>query len=244
MRLPPHAPQVIHCDVKPANLVLQRTGDFNSARLTDFGLSHQLTRSGWAATPSRLKAVGTPLYFAPEMISMYLGAGSTGFGREVDVWGAGVVMYELLCGRKPFSGQDTAALFANIASQRPSTSGPPWDTVSEEAKELLHLCLAKDRRERISAAHALKHRWFADSAAGPGGAAPARSPSAMQRALSCGLARLCFHPAPKRATRDCHAENGAADGSSAHQQAKAHSSPEPLRLLGEGSCKVAGAIAN
>eukprot|EP00873_Tetraselmis_striata_P015769 jgi/Tetstr1/436033/TSEL_024912.t1 len=157
-----HKRKVIHCDIKLANLLLERPGDFGSVRLSDFGLSHKQKRGGLAATASGLQAVGTPLYFAPEMIGIYLGTGCAEFGAEVDVWAAGVVMYELLCGWKPFAGHDTASLFARIASQRPSTRDPPWDTISEEAKELVHLCLAKEKRERITAAQALKHRWFQD----------------------------------------------------------------------------------
>ncbi len=107
-----HARGVVHRDVKPANVLIDREG---RVRVADFGLalaagSERLTRSG--------EAVGTPHYLAPEAFVPGLGP----VGPPADVWAVGVILYEAFTGRHPFAagGLDLASLLRRIALARPA----------------------------------------------------------------------------------------------------------------------------
>eukprot|EP00873_Tetraselmis_striata_P012617 jgi/Tetstr1/432881/TSEL_022230.t1 len=150
-----HKEKVIHCDVKMENLMLHAAGDVSSVRLIDFGLCHDMKKRSWAS-----KASGTPPYFAPELARVFRGECDAVFGQHVDVWAAGVVMYELLSGEKPFNGQDFETLFRQIDEQPVLMVGAAWAGVSAEAKSLVRRCLARDFHFRISAREATRHPWL------------------------------------------------------------------------------------
>eukprot|EP00873_Tetraselmis_striata_P015538 jgi/Tetstr1/435802/TSEL_024691.t1 len=153
-----HKHSVAHLDVKPGNVMLEARGDFSTARLADLGLSQDLRERNTFRTPA-----GTPSYFAPELVHVFVKMdGACSYGKAVDLWAAGVVLYELLAGTKPFDGTTTCRLFSQICSAPVNTNTGCWETISHNAKDLAHRCLDRDQRTRITAKQALAHPWFDD----------------------------------------------------------------------------------
>lgn len=152
-----HHHRIIHCDLKLENLMLQSSGDFTTVRLTDFGLCHDMSKQPWAT-----QAAGTLPYFAPELVRVFNRVPDSVYGQQVDLWAAGVVMYELISGVKPFDAQSMKPLLRQISEQPVEMSGPAWDSVSEAAKDFLRKCLTRDFHKRISAKEALRHPWIRD----------------------------------------------------------------------------------
>ena len=133
-----HADGVVHRDLKPANVLLKQDGDALYPLLTDFGIARLADSPGLTRTS---EFVGTPAYVAPESAE---GRPQT---SAVDIYGAGILMYELLTGRPPFSGESTLEVLHQHLSaepRRPSTVPEPLWTVIER-------CLSKDPGRRPSA---------------------------------------------------------------------------------------------
>lgn len=167
-----HADGIVHRDLKPANVLLASTVVDGTEQmhpmLTDFGIARLADSPGITRTH---EFVGTPAYVAPESAE---GRPQT---SAVDVYGAGIMLYELVTGRQPFQGDGPLQILqAHLAQepQRPSTMPDPLWTVIER-------CLRKDPAQRPSAvtlAHALRV-----VAAGVGVHA---SPAAVDAALAVG----------------------------------------------------------
>ncbi|NGO68509.1 protein kinase domain-containing protein [Streptomyces boncukensis] len=141
-----HADGVVHRDLKPANVLL--TEDENGMRpmLTDFGIARLADSPGLTRTQ---EFVGTPAYVAPESAE---GRPQT---SAVDIYGAGIMLYELLTGRPPFNGDSALAVLHQHLAQEPERPAglpePVWTVVER--------CLRKRPEERPSAvnlAHALR----------------------------------------------------------------------------------------
>ncbi|KAL0601145.1 RAC-alpha serine/threonine-protein kinase [Plecturocebus cupreus] len=140
---------VVYRDLKLENLMLDKDGHI---KITDFGLCKEGIKDG--ATMKTF--CGTPEYLAPEVLE------DNDYGRAVDWWGLGVVMYEMMCGRLPFYNQDHEKLFELILMEEirfPRTLGP-------EAKSLLSGLLKKDPKQRLGggsedAKEIMQHRFFA-----------------------------------------------------------------------------------
>ncbi|MFI8458416.1 protein kinase [Kitasatospora sp. NPDC085464] len=137
-----HADGIVHRDLKPANVLLASTVVDGVERmhplLTDFGIARLADSPGVTRTH---EFVGTPAYVAPESAE---GRPQT---SAVDVYGAGIMLYELVTGRQPFQGDGAlAVLQAHLAQepQRPSTMPEPLWTVIER-------CLRKDPAQRPGA---------------------------------------------------------------------------------------------
>ncbi|MFM9556258.1 MULTISPECIES: serine/threonine-protein kinase [Streptomyces] len=133
-----HADGVVHRDLKPANVLLKQGGGEMHPMLTDFGIARLADSPGLTRTS---EFVGTPAYVAPESAE---GHPQT---SAVDIYGAGILMYELVTGRPPFNGQSALEVLHQHLSaepRRPSTVPDPLWTVIER-------CLRKNPRERPSA---------------------------------------------------------------------------------------------
>ncbi|MGV9252776.1 serine/threonine-protein kinase [Streptomyces sp. NPDC003697] len=133
-----HADGVVHRDLKPANVLLRQSGGQMHPMLTDFGIARLADSPGLTRTQ---EFVGTPAYVAPESAE---GRPQT---SAVDVYGAGILLYELVTGRPPFSGGSTLEVLHQHLSaepRRPSTVPEPLWTVMER-------CLRKNPGERPSA---------------------------------------------------------------------------------------------
>ncbi|GGT59783.1 protein kinase [Streptomyces althioticus] len=133
-----HADGVVHRDLKPANVLLKQQGDELHPMLTDFGIARLADSPGLTRTH---EFVGTPAYIAPESAE---GRPQT---SAVDIYGAGILLYELVTGRPPFSGASALEVLHQHLSaepRRPSTVPDPLWTVIER-------CLRKNPDERPGA---------------------------------------------------------------------------------------------
>ncbi|KAG9283175.1 RAC-alpha serine/threonine-protein kinase [Astyanax mexicanus] len=140
---------VVYRDLKLENLMLDKDGHI---KITDFGLCKEGITEG--ATMKTF--CGTPEYLAPEVLE------DNDYGRAVDWWGLGVVMYEMMCGRLPFYSQDHEKLFELILMEEIRFPR----TLSPEAKDLLAGLLQKDPKQRLGggpedAKEIMQHKFFA-----------------------------------------------------------------------------------
>ena len=142
---------VVHRDLKPENiLVVDRRSDVD-IKLTDFGLAKNLTAEG-------LKTFcGTPQYFAPEVLRRHNTVMGNGrYGKEIDCWSIGVILFILLSGSPPF---DVSAGFDAVASAKVVFYEDQWKHVSKEARDLVRSLLEKDAKKRMSVKDACEHPW-------------------------------------------------------------------------------------
>jgi serine/threonine-protein kinase len=130
-----HAAKIIHRDVKPANVLLQPEAGGFRPLLTDFGIARLADAPSVTRTS---QVVGTPYYLSPEVIS---GRKATG---AVDVYAAGIMLYELLTGHPPFRGRDAMEVFR--AHQTAAPQRPPG--VSDRLWAVATAALAKDPQLR------------------------------------------------------------------------------------------------
>lgn len=145
-----HEMGITHRDIKPENFLFKRDDiDDFSIKLIDFGFATYFNED----TPITSNIVGTPSYLAPEMIE---GA----HDQRCDNWSLGVVMYVLITGHFPFSGERTTKLFKAIRESRLDLSGRYWKDISKEAKQVVKGLLEKDPKKRMTAKQALEHRWI------------------------------------------------------------------------------------
>jgi serine/threonine protein kinase/beta-lactam-binding protein with PASTA domain len=201
-----HQAGVVHRDVKPSNLLIRRDG---VVKVTDFGISRT---AGEAPRTETGVVVGTAAYLSPEQVACRPATPAS------DVYALGVVAYECLAGRRPFTGEHPIALA--LAHQRHRPPPLPPD-VPEPARALVDLAMAKDLRVRPPNASVLarrvlmtraalvgRSRWSAatgrggspgDPAAGPD--APAPTANGSSSADRNGSARANGH----RSRRDGHA---------------------------------------
>uniref|UniRef100_A0A673WJ83 non-specific serine/threonine protein kinase n=1 Tax=Salmo trutta TaxID=8032 RepID=A0A673WJ83_SALTR len=127
-----HSAKIVYRDLKLENLMLDKDGH---VKITDFGLC----KEGITDAATMKTFCGTPEYLAPEVLE------DNDYGRAVDWWGLGVVMYEMMCGRLPFYNQDHEKLFELILME--DIKFPR--TLSSDAKSLLSGLLIKDPNKRL-----------------------------------------------------------------------------------------------
>ena len=153
-----HERRILHKDIKPANILIGDDG--KTIKLTDFGLSEAL------GTASLAGGGGTYPYMAPEDFSE-----NAASDWRSDLWGMGVVLYELLTGKRPFAASDTRNPFAWKAAIETET--PPPTGVSEALDNVVLRALAKQKDARFQTARAFAEALEAASRGLPLPAAPA-----------------------------------------------------------------------
>jgi eukaryotic-like serine/threonine-protein kinase len=138
-----HGRGIIHCDLKPANLLLDQDGRIH---LTDFGLARSLT----GHTPWTAELEGTAPFMAPEQVSRCWGE----IDVRTDVYGIGAVLQTLLTGRPPWVGRRLPDILADVVSGAPVV--PPSELrpgLPEPLSELCRRCLAKAQDDRFPTVH-------------------------------------------------------------------------------------------
>ncbi|KAH8864865.1 Calcium/calmodulin-dependent protein kinase type II alpha chain [Schistosoma japonicum] len=145
-----HQNNIVHRDLKPENLLLASKSKGAAVKLADFGLAIEVQGD----QPAWFGFAGTPGYLSPEVLR------KEPYGKAVDVWACGVILYILLVGYPPFWDEDQNRLYSQIKSGAYDYPSPEWDTVTPEAKNLINLMLTVSPARRITAAEALKHPWI------------------------------------------------------------------------------------
>eukprot|EP00347_Sterkiella_histriomuscorum_P012353 403368920 len=143
-----HSMGIIHRDLKPENLLYASRDKQSIIKISDFGLARFL--NGELA----FTACGTPGYVAPEIL---LGLG---YGKEIDYWSIGVILYILLCGFPPFYDESNQKLFEIIKRCEIDFPSPFFDDISDMAKDLIRSLLVKDPQNRLTAEQILDHPWM------------------------------------------------------------------------------------
>ncbi|CAH8275791.1 unnamed protein product [Arabidopsis lyrata] len=143
-----HFMGVIHRDLKPENFLLASTDENAMLKATDFGLSVFIEEG-----KVYRDIVGSAYYVAPEVLRR-------SYGKEIDIWSAGIILYILLCGVPPFWAETEKGIFDEIIKGEIDFESQPWPSISESAKDLVRKLLTKDPKQRISAAQALEHPWI------------------------------------------------------------------------------------
>ncbi|PVD38802.1 hypothetical protein C0Q70_01425 [Pomacea canaliculata] len=138
------------CGYQPENLLLASKAKGAAVKLADFGLAIEVQgdQQAWFGF------AGTPGYLSPEVLR------KDPYGKPVDVWACGVILYILLVGYPPFWDEDQHRLYAQIKAGAYDYPSPEWDTVTPEAKHLINSMLTVNPAKRITASEALKHPWI------------------------------------------------------------------------------------
>uniref|UniRef100_A0A8C9VBT1 calcium/calmodulin-dependent protein kinase n=1 Tax=Scleropages formosus TaxID=113540 RepID=A0A8C9VBT1_SCLFO len=145
-----HQMGVVHRDLKPENLLLASKLKGAAVKLADFGLAIEVQgeQQAWFGF------AGTPGYLSPEVLR------KDAYGKPVDMWACGVILYILLVGYPPFWDEDQHRLYQQIKAGAYDFPSPEWDTVTPEAKDLINKMLTINPSKRITATEALKHPWI------------------------------------------------------------------------------------
>ncbi|XP_033626062.1 serine/threonine-protein kinase D1-like isoform X1 [Asterias rubens] len=144
-----HIKNVVHCDLKPENVLLSSEGDFPQVKLCDFGFARIIGEKSF-----RRSVVGTPAYLAPEVLR------SKGYNRSLDMWSVGVIIYVSLSGTFPFNeDEEITDQIHNAAFMFPPN---PWDEISDDAVDLIKNLLQVKLRKRYTADKSLAHPWLQD----------------------------------------------------------------------------------
>mmetsp|Transcript_77953 Transcript_77953/g.242275 ORF Transcript_77953/g.242275 Transcript_77953/m.242275 type:complete len:508 (-) Transcript_77953:89-1612(-) len=153
-----HARDIVHRDIKPDNILLTEKSEAAHMKLADFGLARSNVRSHDCRT-----FCGTPSYFAPEVITTFRdrmeGGPPAGYGKQVDAWSLGVVLYIMLSGVPPF-GEEEGSLYEEILQGSFKFDVPAWAAVTPEAKDLVQQLMTVDARQRLAVQQASAHPWL------------------------------------------------------------------------------------
>ncbi|XP_058090877.1 calcium-dependent protein kinase 29-like isoform X2 [Magnolia sinica] len=138
-----HFMGVMHRDLKPENFLLVSNEEDSTLKATDFGLSVFIEEG-----KVYRDMVGSAYYVAPEVLHR-------NYGKEIDVWSAGVILYILLSGVPPFWAETEKGIFDAILKGEIDFKSEPWPSISDVAKDLIRKMLTPDPRQRITAAQVL-----------------------------------------------------------------------------------------
>lgn len=175
-----HKKGIAHRDLKPENILCVVAGQLTPVKICDFDLGSEVRIGGRhcspITTPELLSPVGSADFMAPEVVDVWQYQ-ALSYDKRCDLWSLGIILYILLCGRRPFyahcdddeCGFDEGdacedcqeLLFKSIQQGVYKFYGPEWDDVSEEAKDLIQHLLVKNPYQRYTVDQVLRHPWLA-----------------------------------------------------------------------------------
>jgi len=174
-----HGRGIAHRDLKPENVLCVNENSPCPVKLCDFDLCSEAHNS--SSTPQLLTPVGSCEYMAPEVVDTFIAEEEDDddhelyYDKKCDLWSLGVIMYILLCGYPPFSGNCGSdcgwdrgescpvcqnMLFTSIKNGRVVFLERDWSSISTDAKDLIASLLVKDASHRLDAVEVLDHPWI------------------------------------------------------------------------------------
>nr|AGJ83805.1 calcium-dependent protein kinase 1a [Vitis amurensis] len=150
-----HFMGVMHRDLKPENFLMVSREENPLLKATDFGLSVFIEDN-----EVYKDVVGSAYYVAPEVLRR-------SYGKEIDVWSAGVILYILLSGVPPFWGENEKSIFDAVLQGYVDFDSAPWPSISSSAKDLIKKMLMYDPKRRVTASDALNHPWLREDGVAP-----------------------------------------------------------------------------
>lgn len=175
-----HKKGIAHRDLKPENVLCVYEDQLCPVKLCDFdlgsGIKFNSQLNSPISTPALLTPVGSAEFMAPEVVEAFMDDSERDlvYDKRCDLWSLGIIMYILLCGYPPFSGncggkcgwnqgepchRCQELLFHSIQDGRYEFPDAEWRDISAEAKDLISRLLVKDARLRLSAEMVLAHPW-------------------------------------------------------------------------------------
>ncbi|EOA20551.1 hypothetical protein CARUB_v10000863mg [Capsella rubella] len=148
-----HFMGVMHRDLKPENFLFSSKDENAVLKAIDFGCSVFIEEG-----EVYRDCVGSSYYVAPEVLQ-------GNYGKEADIWSAGIILYILLCGKPPFVTEPEAHMFNEIKRAQIDFQSKTWHCIDVRAKHLVQKMLTKNPKERLSAAEVLGHPWMKDGEA-------------------------------------------------------------------------------
>ncbi|OQE20331.1 hypothetical protein PENSTE_c013G00862 [Penicillium steckii] len=150
-----HVRGIVHRDIKPENILV--IDENLTVKLGDFGLAKLIGEESFTTT-----LCGTPSYVAPEILQENR---RRRYARSVDIWSLGVVLYICLCGFPPFSDelyteQNPYSLAQQIKMGRFDYPSPYWDSIDDQALDLIDKMLTVDSEKRLTVEECLEHPWM------------------------------------------------------------------------------------
>ncbi|GLU23670.1 hypothetical protein SLE2022_396590 [Rubroshorea leprosula] len=142
-----HFMGVMHRDLKPENFLLSSKDENALLKAIDFGSSVFIEKG-----KAYRDIVGSAYYIAPEVLRRK-------YGKEADIWSAGVMLYTLLSGVPPFWAETEKGIFDAILNGDLNFHSAPWPSISSSAKDLIRKMLTQNPKKRISSAQVLDHAW-------------------------------------------------------------------------------------
>jgi serine/threonine protein kinase len=133
-----HDQGIVHCDVKPGNILVSKTG---KVKVVDFGLAHASIRE--AEYMDKASVFITPGYMPPEVAS-----GNNGENVLMDIWSTGVLAYRIICGMLPFASDDIRKLIFSIVHEKEKDVQSIVPTLPEDLSAAVRACLEKNPRKR------------------------------------------------------------------------------------------------
>ena len=143
-----HAAGIVHRDLKPANLFIATRADGSGIeKELDFGISKSLLGASVAELSLTRTSVliGSPLYMSPEQMRS-----AKDVDTRTDIWSLGVILYEMITGQPPYTGDSIPALCASLLSDTPVSMRVLRSEVPSELEDVVSRCLAKDRQQRFA----------------------------------------------------------------------------------------------
>ncbi|XP_076910352.1 serine/threonine-protein kinase ATG1c-like isoform X1 [Bidens hawaiensis] len=141
--------QIIHRDLKPQNLLLSTNDDNSTLKIADFGFARSLQARNLAET-----LCGSPLYMAPEIMQLHK------YDAKADLWSVGAILFQLVTGRTPFTGNNQIQLLQNIMKLTELQFPPDVKDLSPECIDLCRKLLRQNPVERLTFEEFFTHPFF------------------------------------------------------------------------------------
>lgn len=187
-----HHHNIVHRDIKPENILYRSEADDANIVLVDFGIATHLRHQNDTDLHDMCGSIG---YAAPEVVAKKY------YGKQVDMWGLGVVTFCMLCGFAPFSSADPALFRRQIESAEVKFDQKYWATVSDTGIDFVKRCLTRDPDERITSDEALQHPVRMSHS--PSGLPVSKTCSKTMHKISARVSERTTAPSEKRPSPRC-----------------------------------------